>query len=1025
MIRLHTRLVLLVLVVFASAAFTSAQKTEGYVQTEEIYYHAVELYNKEIFGPAIEEFDRFIELDHLNDLMKAKAEVYSMLAHLQLEHKNYDKKLDKHLKSAPQTSLNNLAIFELGNHYFNHKKYKKAARYYEDLAIGNLPKEYWEEANFKMGYSFFKAKDYDKAKSHLNKIRNQKGEYYTEANYFYGYMCYRELKFDCALKSFQRVGEDGPDIMHLYIAQIYYAQKGYKASLEYAKKHRSEKYAEQYNLLEGKCYFQLEEYDAAAKGFGEIDPDEPKLSNEDVYMIGFTHYLNKNHSKAQQAFIRISGLESSLGQLANYQLGQSFLATDNKQKAFHALGVAKRLNYNKDIQEQAHFNYAKLAFEQGRHNNAIQTTQDFITTYPNSEYEDDAKSMLAEMLVNTKNYNQAIRVLEEIKNYNAQAKSIYQKITYNRAQQLYTDRKYTEAATYFNKSLRFTPDRKLEAESHYWLGEIHFVDKKYKSARGEYSRMLAIPQASYSEYYTKALYALGYTHYMEKQVNQALNYFKKYNAAAGSERGSRVYNDNALRLGDSYFLKKQYNNAISAYKPVAEGRYPQSDYALFQTGILRGLQGEPQTKVSVLQKIESSFPKSLFVDDALFEIGDTYLKSLNQPESALRMFNRLIANHSASIYVPASYVKIGNIFNNSGDYEKALEYCKKVIEEFPNTASAKEAYDLGETVSIQMNQVDEWLTYVNDRPNSGMRVTYQDSLLYESSLQKYRMGDCTGAMKGFNSYKSRFGKSGFFLIEAHYYVAECAYADNQYDVAADNYKYVADQSLSEYLEDATYKLAELYYWQKKYTKALPYFSKLERIASSKMHFTSAVVGQMRCNYTLGNMDAAKKNATDVLPIENVEASYLIEANLILGKIQYENKNLLTSMFHLDYVVKESSTEEGAEAQYYRCRVLFDQEKYEDSKGEIFGMSEDFASYEYWVVKGFILLADIYVAEDDYFQARATLQGIQEAYDGDQALLDEIGRKLDALDALENGSSEDSMEEESDENNDDSEEPESE
>jgi len=77
------------------------------------------------------------------------------------------------------------------------------------------------------------------------------------------------------------------------------------------------------------------------------------------------------------------------------------------------------------------------------------------------------------------------------------------------------------------------------------------------------------------------------------------------------------------------------------------------------------------------------------------------------------------------------------------------------------------------------------------------------------------------------------------------------------------------------------------------------------------------------------------------------------------------------------------------------------------------------------VKGFILLADIYVAEDDYFQARATLQGIQEAYDGDQALLDEIGRKLDALDALENGSSEDSMEEESDENNDDSEEPESE
>ena len=266
----------------------------------------------------------------------------------------------------------------------------------------------------------------------------------------------------------------------------------------------NDKYKQEYDLLEAKCHFQLKEYDKAKAYFDEIDPYSNYLSDEDVYMIGFTQYLNDNHKGAQEAFVLISNLESSLGQLANYQLGQSFLATDNKQKAFHALGAAKRMDYNAEIQEIAHFNYAKLAFEQGAQNNAIQSTQDFIRKYPNSEFIDDAKGMLAEMLVTTNNYSQAIRVLEEIKSFNTQSKSIYQKVTYNRAEQLFLDRRYDESKTFFNKSLRFTSDRLLEAQAYYWLGEIDFIEKKYGSARSNYSRMLNISSATRSAYYSKA-----------------------------------------------------------------------------------------------------------------------------------------------------------------------------------------------------------------------------------------------------------------------------------------------------------------------------------------------------------------------------------------------------------------------------------------------------------------------------------------------------------------------------------------
>ncbi|MBO6515797.1 MAG: tetratricopeptide repeat protein, partial [Bacteroidia bacterium] len=966
----RNRILFTVLLATILSSNALAQKTQVYEQTEEMYYHGVELYNKEVFGPAAEVFERFLELETTPSLMTDKAEVYAMMSHLQLEHRNYDRKLDRYLKNNPQNTLYNLAMLELGNFHFNNRKYRKAAKYYDELDITNLPKEYWEEAHFKMGYSFFKTKDYKQAKSHFNHLRNQQGEYYVEANYFYGYMCYREFKHDCALQSFERIKDKtAPEIMHLYIAQIYYAQKGYKPSLDYLQQHRNDKYKTEYDLLEAKCYFQLKEYDKAKPLFDEIDPLSNYLSDEDIYMMGFTQYRNKNYKKAQESFVRISGLESGLGQLANYQLGQSFLETGDKQKAFLALGVAKRMDFNKEIQEIAHFNYAKLAFVQGATSNAIQSTQEFIRKYPKSEYVDEARGNLAKMLVATNNYNQAIRILEEIKSFDENSKSVYQKVTYNRAEQLFVDKHYDESKTYFNKSLRFPKDKLLQAQAYYWLGEIDFVEKHYRTARSNYSRMLNMSVATKSTYYTKALYSIGYTHYMEQDVNKALNYFSKFDRTA-KDKGSAVYNDNALRLGDSYFLKKQYDKAIKAYSGVAGGKYPQSDYAIFQTGIIHGLQKNPTLKVATLRKIETKFPKSVFVDDALYEIGDTYFKYLNKPESALTLFNRIINKYKGSVYVPPSYIRVANIFFNSGDNEKALNYCKKVITDFSNTPSSKEAYHLGESVSNEMGQLDEWFTWIEGKPGSNVSMTYKDSVLYETSLQKYRMGDCEGATKGFTSYLKRFNKSGYFTVQAHYYLAECAYSEDKYDMAVEHYKYVADQSLSEYLEDATYKLAELLYWQKKYTQALPYFSKLERLANTKAHFTSAVVGQMRCNYTLGNMDAAKKNATDVLPIENIETEYLIEANLVLGRIQYNAGNYLTSMFHLDFVVKESTTEEGAEAQYYRCLVLYKQEKTDESRSAVFTLSSDYASYEYWVVKGFILLSDIYVAEKDYFQARA-------------------------------------------------------
>jgi hypothetical protein len=96
----------------------------------------------------------------------------------------------------------------------------------------------------------------------------------------------------------------------------------------------------------------------------------------------------------------------------------------------------------------------------------------------------------------------------------------------------------------------------------------------------------------------------------------------------------------------------------------------------------------------------------------------------------------------------------------------------------------------------------------------------------------------------------------------------------------------------------------------------------------------------------------------------------------------------------------------AEALYYRAYIYLEDKKIESSRADVYRLNDDFSAYEYWVVKGFILLSDIYMLEDDLFQAKATLQSIIDNYFNEEdGLLDICKSKIATIENLENLESE--------------------
>lgn len=978
----------------------SAQKTKQYTESSVMFNHAKMLYIKKLYVPAIQEFEQFLATKPGANY-EYEANAYIGLSRLKLDKANAATDLTRFVKEEPEHKMNTEITYELGIYYFNVGKYRRAAKYLEDISENDVTKAQREELIFKKGYSYFKTDEYDKAKTEFRKIMNGDGKYAIEASYYYGYQCYILNDYACALATFQKIGNKGPKTMQLYIAQIYYGQEEYTKAFDAIKDVDIPNQSDEIEMLKGKIQYQLGNINVALGHFDKFEGDVPLLQPDEIYQFAFANYSANRLKKSSDYFILIANQENAIGQAANYYLGVNDVKNNKKDRALNAFAEAKRKNFDKKISELAAFNYAKLAAEMQQNNTAITAIKQFLDDYPSSKYADEAKSIMAEVFLSTKNYKAAIDVLEQISNLNTTAKKAYQELTFHRGEELFLNKQYQDAEVFFIKSVKYPTDPTLEALAYFWRAQIAYKVDDYAESTSLMNRFLSNSGSDRSKLKGYGYYSMGYNYFKQESYSKAQNYFASYKKAESFTTDNRaIYLDNTLRLADCYFLNRQYNEAIKEYDFIIKNDYKNADYAIFQKGMLYGLQERSSEKINTLKLIQKDFTKSIYIDDALYQVAREYLV-LENYTMAESIFKLIISQHDYSPYLADCYLKLGLIYNNRSKEDVALGYFKTVVERFPKTSAAKESLAFIEIIYTNQGKPEEYFEYVKGVPDADVRVSYQDSVIYQSALMKYSKGDCPGAITNFKSYISKFGNAGYFIVPSHYYKAECEYFNNKQSEAIKSYQFIVEQSTNEFTEKSLIRLSSYYVKENDCEKAITYFEMLEPLASSKNTYVSAIMGSMRCNYKLKNYDRAKQKAIDLLPIENVPKEDLVEANMVLGRIQLKDNNLRTAKSHFDYVIKESRNELTAEALYHRASIYFEQNNLEDSRTDILELNDNYSAYEFWVVKGFILLSDIYLKENDKFQAKATLQSIIDSYEKeDDGLLDICRMKLSEIEQLE-------------------------
>lgn len=995
-------LVVLFLVFLRPAA---AQQTAWY-GLNQAYRSGMELIGKEKFAAAAEQFSRVTKTRLATgtqqnkeiELLQENAQYYQAVCALELGNADAERLFLAFIEQHPANTHTKLAYYQVGRSYFDQKNYVKAIEWFNKIDPNSLSAKETAEYRFKLAYAHFEQQEYAKAGPVFAKLKESKSAYQEASIYYYAYISYLNKDYTSALREFERLkGSKTYSASYpYYLSALYFLDKRYDEVLNYTipvLETIDEQYVTELLRIIGATYFAKTNYPDAQKYYQRFQQrDKGKTqNNQDSYQIGYTYYKQKDHKRAITELEKLEKPDQFY-QSGMIALGDCFLQTGNKQSARNAFFKASKLKFDRQLQEEGLFNYAKLSFELDFHQVALDAAQQFVKTYPRSARINEAKTLLGEVLLTTKNYKDAIDILESIPNKTQEAKAAYQKVAYYRGLEFYNERAFQNAISVFMRSNKSAVDEDIEALSTYWLAEAMYEVRKFGESVENFERFLSMPAARRTDVYNYANYALAYAAFEGENYGKAATYFNRF--LQGGEKDQNTINDATLRLADSYFVIRSFSGAMSNYDRIINAKVKSEDYALFQRGMIQGLQGQNNEKIATHQSLLQQFPTSNYADDAGFEIAYTYFV-VGEYDRSKSDLSGLIVKYPRSSYVPRALVTIGLVEYNQDQDDSAMVTFKRVITEYPTTDEAKQALESIKNIYLDRSDADGFLAYANTTNIGNLTTSEQDNITFQAANNRFINGDFQGTFEAINAYYDKFPKP-IHDKHARFIRAESLVKLNRPNEAIPDYEFILNDWTSAYTERALISISNIYLRQKKYNEAIVHLKKLEITSEYKSNYSYAVNNLMEAYANLQMPDETLKYVALIRASDKASEEDKLRAGLYAGKANLVIGDTVAAAKEFTAVAGKTETIVAAEAKYNLAALQYARGEYKISQKTAFEVINKMPSYDYWVAKSFILLADNYLALKDEFQAKSTLQSIIDNYEGEDDVLPTAKQKLDAI-----------------------------
>ncbi|WP_439151663.1 tetratricopeptide repeat protein [Winogradskyella sp.] len=975
-----------------------AQKSAIYTSDLQDYQKALTLYNNKQYKAAQSLFDD-IKSNTDDAILQSDCSYYIANCAVRLNQKNADDLILEFVEEYPTSTKRNTAFLDVADYYFENSKYAYSRKWYEKVDELSIARSERDRYNFNYGYSLYSTGSERQATKYLNRVVDSK-EYGSQAKYYIGYMAYEGDDYDTANEYFDQVSDNEKykEKLSYYQADLNFKLGKFEKAIKLAKEQLPNSRGveeSELNKIIGESYFNLEKYTEAIPYLQAYKGKRGKWNNTDYYQLGYTYYKQNDFEKAISEFNKIIDGNNAVAQNAYYHLGESYINLDKKQEALNAFRNASEMDYDAKIQEDAWLNYAKISYEIGNPYQSVpQVLAGYLKKYPETSYKEEIETLLIDSYITSKNNKEALELLKGKTSY--ENKVAYQKVAFFRGIELYNETDYNEALALFNSSLKEPRDPIYVAKATFWKAETEYNLTNYNDALIGFKQFAGMPEASSLPENENLNYNLAYTYFKLKDYNKATEYFQKFINTNSEDRLRR--NDAYLRLADGYFVSSKYENAISAYDKAIQINEIETDYAAFQKAMSHGYLGKSAKKISELKFFIEGYSKSALRDDAMYELANTYVK-INDTDKAMQMYDRLNSEYRRSAFTSKALLRQGLVYYNANDNELALNKFKKVANDFPSSGEAVQAVSTARLIYIDLGRVDEYAKWVQSLDYVEVTDVDLDNTMYLAAEKPYLENDTDKAIRQFNKYLNQF-PNGIHALKSHFYLAQLYYKKDLYDNAQPHYKYVVDASKSEYTEQATVKLCEIYLSNSDWAKAIPTLQRLDLEADYPQNVLYAQSNLMKAYYQAEDYTSADTYAEKVLTNTSLDNKVKSDAKIIIARSAIKTGDKTKAKAAYADVEKIATGSVAAEALFYNGYFKNKEGKYEASNTTIQKLAKDYSSYKYYSAKGLVVMAKNFYALGDAFQATYILESVMSNFPEYDDVVDEASIELNNIKAEE-------------------------
>lgn len=942
-------------------------------------------------------FDRMAETASKSDPLG-----WSVLCDVQMETAGYQNRMTAFIKEYPNSSIIPQIRYAYASNLFNDQEYRAASEEFAKIDRKSLYKEQVDGFLFWQAYCDLEIGDTQGAVEKFTELTERPvSDYTAPAQYVLGYIRYGMKDFRTALGWFEKAVDDirFRENSNWYIMECRFMLKDYEYVTSNAvemyqnvpedrKPHLARIISESY-LVQGDVTNARKYYDLNPAGDGV-------KTRADWFYSGSLLYAVEDYKGAIENYGMMPMRTDSIGQIANYHMGYSYIQTKNKVAAMGAFKEAAAVEHDADIAEDAYYNYAKLAFDL---NDDPSVFEDYLEKYPTVENSDRINSYIAVAALYNHDYAGAVEAYDKIDELDDDMRDNYMKANYLRAHQLISGGSYRMAVPCLKVAAYYSErGSRFNQLSRYWLAEAYYRDGQYDEARKIYTDL----------YNTSALYGasesylipfnLAYCFYKAENYPMAVKWFGEYL----SEREVKYRKDALERKADCHFIAKDYKEAASVYGQVLEDYFDVNDiYPYYQAALSYGLLNKPQKKVELLSSVLEASPEAEFYPEALFELGRTYAVR-EDDENALKCFKIMARDVKDSSYVAQAYLEMGSIARNQSQFNEALEYYKTIIEEMPQSGYVENALLAVESIYQTKDKPEEYIAYIESIGKGAVKTEDEKEMLYfNSAEQQFLSSNYQKALVSLQKYLDTY-PAGSNVYKADFYIAESYKALKQMEKACDYYKKVIEGGEGSFVELSMLNFSKISYDLEHWTEAYGGYSSLYETAKIDANKYTAKVGMMRSAYRGHQWKQAVASADAVILDDASDAQMTQEADYVKAKSYLATSRREEAFAILEKLSSDVNGAFGAEAAYLLIQDSYDRGDFKDVENKVYAFSDAGSGQTYWLAKSFIVLGDSFVEQGELEQAKATFESVRDGYEpaaGGDDVQDNVMMRLKKLEEL--------------------------